>query len=245
MTTNYEVQADKWAGDQQKHLSDFVARPVVLERIKEIGRGKTVLDVGCGTGYFSRQMVPHVAKVLAFDPSPKMLEQAQIAEASHPFGIAYSADDATTMATVKNVSIDICVLNFMLPYTHPDNYEAIFMNVGRVLRPGGTFIITLGHPCLYYLAPHHKNSNPTAWMNFDYLKSRGRYFEFQLKKADGNFVTVGQYQFTFEDLFKHCVKAGLAYTDMKELAVTKDVPASLEAVAGEIPYLYLEGVKLA
>lgn len=34
MTTNYEVQADKWAGDQPKHLSDWVARPAVLEGVK-------------------------------------------------------------------------------------------------------------------------------------------------------------------------------------------------------------------
>ena len=243
MTTNYETQADEWAGDQSKHLSDWIARPIVLERIKEIGRGKTILDIGCGTGYFSRKIVPFVKKVIAFEKSEKMLEQALNAEKAKPLGIEYVLGDMTNMDFVKPETIDICILNFVLPYIHPDEYIKVFKGVSEVLKPGGRFIIIQSHPLMRYLAPTHKGDEG-KWKNFNYKKSRGQFMEFQLNKAGGGFVTVGQYNYTFEDLFRPCVDSGLAYQAIKELEITDNIPNELSAAKGEIPYIYLEGVKL-
>lgn len=239
MTTNYNIQANKWAGDKPKHLSDWVARPVVLERIKEIGKGKIVLDIGCGTGYFSRKMVSFVHKVVAFEKSLSMLEIAREQEKENPLGIEYLEGDMTNMDFLESNSVDLCVLNFVLPYIHPDEYAKVFSGISRVLKTKGKFIITQSHPCLFALAPNHKNSNPEIWKNFDYKKRRGVYVEFKLKKAEGDFVIVGQYNYTFEDLFKHCEKNNLAFQNIKELEIPEGLPKELEAVAGEVPYLSL------
>ncbi len=244
MTTNYEIQANKWSGDMPKHLSDWVARPVVLEKIKEIGKGKTVLDIGCGTGYFSRKMVSYVEKIIAFEKSPEMLKIAKKAEKENSLGIEYLQGDMTDMSFLGPESVDICVLNFVLPYIHPNEYEKVFNGIKRVLKPKGVFLIIQSHPCMFALAPNHKNSNPEVWQDYNYKTSRGKYAEFQLKKANGGYVTVGQYNYTFEDLFRNCEKNGLAFQDIKELEIPADLPEELGTVAGEIPYIYLKGIKL-
>lgn len=244
MTTNYDAQADRWAGDNPKHLSDWIARPVVLERIKELGSGKKVLDIGCGTGYFSRKMVPFVDKVIGFEKSSQMLEIAKKQEAEKPLGVIYLEGDMTKMDFLEAESVDLCVLNFVLPYIHPDEYEKVFGGISRVLKPGGRFLITQGHPCMFALAPNHKHADPEVWKDFNYKKGRGNYVEFKLKKAEGGFVTVGQYNYTFEDLLKHSEDNGLAFQNIKELEVPEGLPEELGAVVGEIPYVYLEGVKL-
>lgn len=243
MTTDYDIQSKSWIGDQPKHLSDWVARPIVLERIKEIGKGKTVLDIGCGTGYFSRKMVPFVGKVTGFEKSKNMLNEALAVEKENPLGIEYKMGDMTKMNFIEPESIDICVLNFVLPYIHPDEYKKVFEGISKILKPKGRFIIIQSHPLMPYLAPNHKGKGG-KWNDFDYKNSRGEYNEFQLKKAGGGFVTVGQYNFTLEDLFGSCIETGLAYQDLKELKVDGDIPQELGATKGEVPYIYLEGIKI-
>lgn len=170
-----------------------------------------------------------------------MLDEAIESEKQNPLGIEYMEGDMTEMSFLQPESVDICVLNFVLPYIHPDEYEKVFKGIGKVLKPNGRFLIIQGHPLMPYVAPHHKSG---AWEDYDYKKARGVYTEFQLPKAGGGTVTVGQYNFTFEDLFSACIKSGLAYQDIKELEIPEGIPKELHATVGEIPYIYLEGIKL-
>lgn len=244
MSTNYDIQAEKWGGDQPKHLSDFIARPVVLERIKEIGKGKKVLDIGCGTGYFSRKMTPYVDNVVGFEPSLNMLEIAKKEEESNPRGITYMQGDMTDMSFLDQEDFDICVLNFVLPYITPDKYVNVYKGIKRVLKPGGRFLVVQGHPAQFALAPNH----PRAKSDFnykDYTDLSGEYFESKLPKANGDILTVGHHHFTFEDIFNPLEESGLAIQSLKELKVTKEVAEILDgAEEGEIPYIYFEGISL-
>jgi len=61
----YDDQAEKWAGDKPKHFSDFVGRPDLLRIARDIGTDKTLLDLGCGAGYFSRQVAPFARRVMS------------------------------------------------------------------------------------------------------------------------------------------------------------------------------------
>src|SRR5262245_963786 len=56
-------------------------------------RGLRLLDVGCGSGYFAREMASRGARVTAIDISPRMIELAQRRESESPLGIEYDVAD--------------------------------------------------------------------------------------------------------------------------------------------------------
>jgi predicted TPR repeat methyltransferase len=45
----FDQNADQWARQEPMILSDFTARPLVLQELAPV-TGKHVLDLGCGTG---------------------------------------------------------------------------------------------------------------------------------------------------------------------------------------------------
>src|ERR1700730_4683918 len=60
------------------------------------GEGKAVesLDLGCGAGYFAREMAHRGARVVGVDISSRMIEHARDQEAMTPLGIDYRVGDA-------------------------------------------------------------------------------------------------------------------------------------------------------
>ena len=54
--TLYDQHSGNWARTAPVLLSDFTARPRVLEALGDL-TGQRVLDLGCGEGYVSRLML--------------------------------------------------------------------------------------------------------------------------------------------------------------------------------------------
>src|SRR5215467_13937718 len=82
---NWESPAGKlrWAR-RVKMLSDHLRR------------GMTVLELGCGTGYFTRELARSGADIVAVDVSPELLE---IAKADYsPPNVSYEVQNACEMS---------------------------------------------------------------------------------------------------------------------------------------------------
>jgi SAM-dependent methyltransferase len=70
--------------------------PAQLELCGEV-RGRKVLDVGSGTGYFTRELARRGARVTGVDISPGMLAHAVEQEAREQLGIRYVTGDAARL----------------------------------------------------------------------------------------------------------------------------------------------------
>jgi ubiquinone/menaquinone biosynthesis C-methylase UbiE len=112
--------------------------------------GASVLDLACGQGIAARALASAgAASVTGVDHSPEMIALAERYETSNPLGVHYVVDDAQSLGSVQDSSVDLvsCQLGLM---DIPD-LSAVLAAVARVLRPHGLFVFVIGHPC--FLAP--------------------------------------------------------------------------------------------
>lgn len=99
-------------------------------------RGKTVLDVGCGTGYFSEKLKLAGANVIALDLSDKMLE---VARRRCGNSLKYIAGDAEALPLADN-SVDVVFSSLALQWCR--DLSAPLQELKRVTRPGGRVLFT-------------------------------------------------------------------------------------------------------
>lgn len=99
-----------------------------------ISQGATVLDVGCGSGYFVGLLWKHMdIRIAGIDPLPFFVQAAGNA---FPDGSFCSAS-ATNMSVVPDGFADVVIMNF--PMNHLSDSDALLAvkEVWRVLKSGG------------------------------------------------------------------------------------------------------------
>lgn len=108
--------------------------------LPEAGAGCRILDLGCGTGWFTGQLAEIAGKsggvVTGADLSPGMLEYARAAGAP---GIHWLVADAESLPLADN-SLDAVFSNLMIQWCSQS--EAVLAECKRVLRPGGQLFIS-------------------------------------------------------------------------------------------------------
>lgn len=112
-----------------------------IARMVELGdlRGRSVLDVGCGTGRLAVILAQRYgAKVCGLDPSAEMLAVAEPKEAAVKWVIGRAE-----ALPFENSSFERAVSSLVVH--HLDRATA-FREVRRVLRAGGRFVISTPNP---------------------------------------------------------------------------------------------------
>lgn len=100
-------------------------------------RGKTVLDLGCGTGENMVPLVKRGAEVIGIDISPDLVELARQRLSS--YGLAATLRDGSAYATgLADESVDIV---FSMALLHHLDLPTARKEIYRILRPGGLFIL--------------------------------------------------------------------------------------------------------
>jgi SAM-dependent methyltransferase len=98
--------------------------------------GMTVLELGCGTGTFTRELARSGADIIAIDVSPELLEIAR-ANYSAP-NVHYQTENAYALS-YPDAAFDSVVGSSVL---HHLEVEEALRNIYRVLKPGGTIFFT-------------------------------------------------------------------------------------------------------
>ncbi|CAI1875501.1 Malonyl-CoA O-methyltransferase BioC [Serratia ficaria] len=120
--------------------------PAIRRILPEL-RGKKVLDLGCGYGWFCRSAREQgAASVLGVDLSEKMLNRAR--EMTQDAGIEYRQQDLARLQ-LPAAGYDLAYSSLTLHYI--EDLAGLFATVHRALVSGGQFIFTAEHPI--YTAP--------------------------------------------------------------------------------------------
>jgi len=130
-------------------------------RVKMLSRhlrpGMSVLELGCGTGYFSRELAGSGADVVAIDVSPELLEIAK-ANCSAP-NVHYEIQNAYALS-YPDTAFDSVVGSSVL---HHLEIEEALSEIYRVLKPGGT---------IYFTEPNMLNPQIAIQKNVPWVKRK-------------------------------------------------------------------------
>lgn len=128
--------------------------PLVDEVLATLPPGVGV-DVGCGTGRLAERLAAHGHAVLGVDASAPMLEHAHRRVPAGRFVVGDLRE-----LPVETGSVD--VLTTGLALTHVPDLDAVLAECARVLRPGGTAIVSDVHPDLLDRGSIVKTESPTG-----------------------------------------------------------------------------------
>lgn len=107
-------------------------------------RGRRLLDVGCGTGWFSRRALELEAKVVALDIGCALLKKVR-----EKCPVPLVAADACALS-FPDGTFDIVLASESIEHTL-DPKRAL-RELHRVLRPGGTLIVTVPNQIWHFSA---------------------------------------------------------------------------------------------
>lgn len=130
-------------GDDGDVARRYLLNPTIWALLGEVS-GKTVLDAGCGTGYLARLLARRGATVVGVEPATPLIGYAREREAAEPLGIRYLQADLSTLHEPL-CEADAVVASMVL-MDIPDDEAALSACLAQ-LRPGGSLICTLSHPC--------------------------------------------------------------------------------------------------
>ncbi len=109
--------------------------------------GTSVLDIACGTGFYSRELKRRgAARVLGFDISGAMIDAARALEDADPLGIEYEVADTAALRTFEEpFDLAIAVQAFNYADTVA-SIELMLRNIHRSLKPGADFFAFVQNP---------------------------------------------------------------------------------------------------
>lgn len=103
--------------------------------------GKTVCDIGAGTGRFALLAAPHAARVIAVDGAPGLLDRLERAAARLGYTNIETRRGAFTALPLADASVDLAVACSAFTTWGPHGGDAAIDEAERIVRPGGEVAI--------------------------------------------------------------------------------------------------------
>lgn len=233
----YEANSKKWVRKEPSCLSDFTARPVIFDLCEPV-KDAVVLDLGCGEGYCSRELMRRGAKqVIGIDISSSSIAAAQAEEEREPMGITYLTGDSTKVEKVlrnrglareESGTFELIIAVFLFNYLTLHEMVQCMQQVRQLLKPNGRFIFSIPHPSFAFLSNpqssfHFERAANDNGRNSGYFSARDRLLPGKITRHDGTILPVQVRHKTIQDYFDALAKTGFTtLPQIQELKVTDE-----------------------
>lgn len=202
----YEALAKAYADriDTKPHNA-YYERPATLSLLPAV-EGLRVLDAGCGPGVYAEWLHARGASVVALDVSPTMVALAR--QRLSPDVDVRQADLQGPLPWLESGTFDLIICPLVLDYI--EDWSPTFSEFFRLLRPGGRFVFSVGHPFFdyqYFQTGHYfpREKVSAEWKGFPPLR-----------------VVVPTYRRSLQDLLNPVLAGGFLLEQVVEPQPTED-----------------------
>jgi toxoflavin synthase len=145
MPTQYNDIAVQYKRSKQVPWRYHIEQHSLFELLGDVS-GKSVLDLACGEGHYTRLLRRlGASRVVGVDLSSKMIELAQTTERENPLDVTYLVGDALSVKVPG--SFDLVVAAYLLNYARsPEEMLAMCSTICGSLKSGGRFVTVNNNP---------------------------------------------------------------------------------------------------
>lgn len=122
----------------------FYIMPTTFQLLGDVSK-KSVLDLGCGEGGYSRELARTGADVVAVDCSDHAIEYAKAKAAEEKLSITHFVRNSNDLYGISDNTFDIVLCAMML--MDVEDLNGTLQEIYRVLKPQGKVFISILHPC--------------------------------------------------------------------------------------------------
>jgi ubiquinone/menaquinone biosynthesis C-methylase UbiE len=145
---------DEDFGHSIRTSADRAAWDRILDLVIPAG-ARSVLDVGCGTGFLGFELAARGRKVVGIDFAPAMIAEARRKAGERGIAVTFEEGDAERLR-FDRASFDLVISRHLLwTLPHP---EAAIDEWVRVLRPGGRLVVIDSQPAAAGGLPPRENA---------------------------------------------------------------------------------------
>jgi SAM-dependent methyltransferase len=146
MSPQYDEIGATYVAWKDTPIPRYAEVPTVRRLLTGLIERRAVLDLACGTGYYSRLFRQWgAARVVGVDVSESMVAAAREAESRHPLGIEYVVADVAELSVVG--SFDLAAATYLLHYAETsDDMRRMARRMAANLKPGGLMLALLPEP---------------------------------------------------------------------------------------------------
>jgi len=188
---------------------------------------KSLIDLGCGSGYYARKFASKNKKIIGIDKNINQLRIARKIEEETKLGIDYMESDLINLKEIKSNGFDVAFLNYVIvEISNKSVIKQIFDEAYRVLRKKGFLIIGQVHPTII-----NRNSHV---VKKTLLNKKDNYFSNgapAISKAlleSGKYITFkGDYHYTLEFILNSLRESGFILNMIKEASLNEDYPTNI------------------
>lgn len=151
--TSWQVVAKEYndlVGTKGQYFHEKIIFPNAL-KLLDLSQSSKILDLGCGQGVFSKQ-IPRNAQYEGIDLSGGLIDFAK-KQNQNPNAKFFVGDITKEL---KTQSRDFTHAIIILALQNVEDFDFVFRNVARHLKPGGKFLFVINHP--YFRIPRQ-----TSW----------------------------------------------------------------------------------
>jgi len=139
MTAVYDKFAKQYKASKRLPFREYIEWYSYSKLLGDISQ-KSVLDLACGEGYYTRRIKRKGAdKVAGVDISEEMIRLAEQEEQNHPLGVDYIPGDAMALGSIGK--FDLVVASYLLNYAQTkEQLLKMFQTIAANLKSGGRFV---------------------------------------------------------------------------------------------------------